>query len=410
MRKGRYAPLVGLLAVAWCAFFIHACSAGPAFRDPSAIGDITAAPRVQVGLSKAMRAESAAFAVRGPYAITTERGVVEKGDALEAKATSAGGITINERAFQDAAVRVTCARDGDLEIGGVRYHGDLLLVADEDRQTRAPRITLVNEVDLESYLKGVVGKEMSLSVGVEALKAQVIAARSYAMYEARHRTLRSRGERSEKFDLYDDERSQVYGGMERETDLARKLVDETRGQFAIWNGRLFKTFYSSTCGGHTEPATLILGEGEDVPPLRGTACPYCEGSRHYRWTESFGKADVAKKLFPESANARLKSVRITKTLPGGHASEVAVALEGQSREVLLHANTEFRRKIDPRKIKSTLWEKIEDGGDKIVITGRGWGHGAGLCQVGAYKMAELGRSAAEILEHYYPSAKVQKLY
>ena len=407
--RRKWGPPAALFGLAWLGFFIHACAAGRPFEDPAKIGDIAAAPRIQVALSKGLRVESASFAVRGPYAINTDRGVAESGDRLDARVSWDGGLRINDRRFTDPVVRVTCARDGDLEVAGTRYHGDLLVIVDEDRQTRAPRITLVNEVDLELYLKGVVGKEMSLSVGVEALKAQVVAARTYAMYEARHRTLRTL--KGEKFDLYDDERSQVYGGMERETDHARKLVDDTRGMFVVWNARLFKTFYSSTCGGSTERARSILGgEAEDIPPLGGTACPYCEGSKHFRWTESFPKADVARKLFPDRPQARVRQVRVSKMLPRGHASEVAVLLDGSLREVPLEANAEFRRRIDPRRIKSTLWEKVDDAGDTITITGRGWGHGAGLCQVGAYRMADLGKSAGEILEFYYPTARVQKLY
>ena len=112
---------------------------------------------------------------------------------------------------------------------------------------RVPGLTLVNDVDLEDYLRGVVGKEMSLSRGEEALKAQVVAARTYALYEAKMRTLAT--VKGEKFDVYDDERSQVYGGQERETATAARLVDDTRGEFVIYGSRLVKTFFSSTCGG-----------------------------------------------------------------------------------------------------------------------------------------------------------------
>lgn len=408
MGKRRLAVAVLLLATVWGAFFVHACAAGPAFDDPGSVGDIERAPRVQVGLGKFLRAERAEFRVHGPYALRVDGEIVDRGESLEAAVSWDRGLRINERVYKAPAVLVLCSWDGSLEVGGARYPGDLVVVADEDRQTRAPRVTLVNDVDLEDYLKGVVGKEMSLSADPEALKAQVIAARTYAVYESRHRTLRQRGE---NFDLYDDERSQMYGGLQAESALARRLVDETRGLFSIWNGRLFKTFYSSTCGGATDSAKQILGgEAEDIPPLGGTTCGFCEGSKHYRWSEAFERAELEKKLFPGRDRVRIRSIRVSKTLPGGHALEVAIALDGTAREVLLHANGQFRRKIDPRRIRSTLWERIEEQGEKVVITGRGWGHGAGMCQTGAYKMAAVGRSAREILEHYYPQSRVEKLY
>ena len=249
---------------------------------------------------------------------------------------------------------------------------------------------------------------MSPRANPEALKAQIIAARTYAMYEVRGRTLRRVA--GLPFDLFDDERSQVYGGMERETEGISKLVDETRGMFLIWEDRLIKAFYSSTCGGHTEPAWLILGEGDKIPPLGGTACEYCKGSKYFEWTASFGRGEAEKLLFPDRPDAHIEKIEITRMLPGGHAMEVGITLKNSSAVRKLHANNGFRRKLSPRRIRSTLWTKIEVGEEKITIHGRGFGHGAGMCQVGAYRMADQGNSDVQILEHYYPGAEVRKLY
>jgi stage II sporulation protein D len=186
--------------------------------------------------------------------------------------------------------------------------------------------------------------------------------------------------------------------------------------FMVHDGRIFKTFFSSTCGGHTEPASIVLGrEADDVPPLRGAPCGdgrqiYCEGSKHFRWRAEFAKADLVKKLFPDKAQVVIEKIEVTKTLPGGHAAEISISLAGTSRKVVMEANGGFRRKVDPRALKSTLWEKIEEDAARVVITGRGWGHACGMCQTGAYRMAEIGKGAVQICEHYYPGAKVQKLY
>ena len=99
-----------------------------------------------------------------------------------------------------------------------------------------------------------------------------------------------------------------------------------------------------------------------------------------------------------STTESLRNVELVKSL-GLADQEVA----------RLNATTEFKRAL-AEKFRSTLWDRIEDRGDSIAIIGRGYGHGAGLCQVGAYEMARDGKSASEILEHYFPSAKVQKLY
>jgi len=219
--------------------------------------------------------------------------------------------------------------------------------------------------------------------------------------------------KGEKFDLYDDERSQMYGGLERHTAGAERLVDDTRGMFLVYQGKLVRTFYSSACGGHTEPAWEVMAdETEKMAPLAGTKCEYCQRRALYRWKEPvlIPKKEIVEKCLPkELQDRKLKSVEVTKTLPGGHALEVSVTVENSSRVVKLHATNEFKRAVTA-KLRSTLWDKIEDKGDSISIIGRGYGHGAGLCQIGAYEMAKDGKTSSEILEYYYPEAKVQKLY
>jgi stage II sporulation protein D len=122
------------------------------------------------------------------------------------------------------------------------------------------------------------------------------------------------------------------------------------------------------------------------------------------------KKEIAEKCLPKDLqDKRIKSIDVSKTLPGGHALELSVTLENSSRVVKLHAVNDFKRNVAAR-MRSTLWDRIEDKGDSISIIGRGYGHGAGLCQVGAYEMAKDGKSASQILEYYFPGAKVQKLY
>jgi len=414
MRRSRQSggtqSFIVVVGTAWAAIFLHSCGAPPGALDPAALGPIHAAPRIRVGLGKYLRVDSAAVVFPEPFLVVGRAGVLqrEEGGSSAVALAWEEGLRVGTRVHAETSVRLTSGADGGFEIGGVHYRGDLVLQRDDDRESRAPRITLVNDVDLEDYLRGVVGKEMSLSRGEEALKAQVVAARTYALYEAKMKTLAT--VKGEKFDLYDDERSQVYGGRERESSTAIRLVDETRGRFVVYANRLVKTFFSSTCGGHTEPAVLVLGEGEDIPPLRGAPCGFCTESKYYSWKAEFTRADLAKKIWGPTTQAKVKSVRVTKTLPGGHAQEVGITVEKGVKEHLLEANGGFRRRIDPRLIRSTLWDSIETVEDRIVISGRGWGHGAGMCQYGAYKMAEMGRTADEILAHYFPQAEVKKLY
>ncbi len=395
MKREKFLPLLTYGGLLWFFFFLHSCTAGDPRNPLPPAREVRPSPAVQVGIGTAIRVEEATFTVRGPCRIGGR-----ETPALEAKVTVDGdGLRVGPHTFDARVVRVEVERDGDLEINGKPYHGEIIIFRDRGK------VTLVNEVRLEHYVPGVLGREMSLSRGREALKAQVIAARTYALCEIKGGRLRKG--RGEKFDLYDDQRSQVYGGIRAESTLALDIARETRGMFVVWNGGLVHTFYSSTCGGATDPAWNMLGEGVQVPPLGGTECGFCEKSPHYEWEKAFTRREMAEKLFANEPNLRVKSARVSKAMKGGHAEKVEVTLESHAGVRALHANREFRRRL---RLKSSLITSIEESGDQIVIRGRGWGHGAGMCQWGAYGMAAAGRAAIEILEHYFPGATVQKLY
>lgn len=421
MSRGSFLHAVSVTLAAWLVFVGHTCGAGPALKEHSHVGEVAPVPSVRIGLTRSLRDPAAKVAVRGPWKLRGRGGVLADGEALgwtEIRAVD-GGLSIGGRDYDEKILTLAPDVDGSLEIEYVRdlrdnpvkptmvrYAGVLHVHALPDR-----KLALVNELDLEEYLKGVVGKEMNLSEGVEALKTQVVAARTYAIHE--QRLGRVRRVKGEVFDLYDDERSQVYGGLERHTELAERLVEETRGHFLVYEGKLVRAFYSSSCGGSTDAAWEVLQDETDrIPPLAGVKCGYCERRAVHKWKEPavVPKKEIAEKFLPpDLKTARVKSVLITKSLPGGRATEVTITLENSSRTVKLQAGTEFRRQVAAR-LRSMLWDRVEDRGDSIAIYGRGYGHGAGMCQIGAYEMARDGRTAAEILEYYFPGAAVQKLY
>ncbi|MHC4605378.1 MAG: SpoIID/LytB domain-containing protein [Planctomycetota bacterium] len=409
MKQSGVLQVLTLAMLIWLCFFTHSCIAGDPRAAVPKLEAITRPPPVQVGIGSCIRAEEARIRVEGACAIGPEQ--VEDFEA--AITATEHGLKIGTLEFDTDRVPVRILQEGTLEVrvavgGGKgkkpahkwrRYHGNLVVLRDRGK------VTLVNEVGLEDYLAGVVGREMSLSRGREALKAQVVAARTYAMCEVRDGRLRRVN--GEKFDLFDDERSQVYGGMDAETTLARSIVEQTRGMFVLWEDRLVHTFYSSTCGGSTDPAWKVLGEGRRIPPLAGAACGYCGASKYYAWEARFTRREMAKKLFENEPNLKVRSVRIVEALAGGHAVKVGVTLSGHAKERVLDANRVFRRRL---RLRSTVFEGFEEKKDEIVVRGRGWGHGAGMCQYGAYGMAAEGRSGIEILEHYFPGARVRKLY
>lgn len=409
-----------VVSVTTLAFVVHSCGTGRPVKQDLHIGEVSAPPSVSIGLSRCLREEAVRIRLRSPWELRGAKGLLAKrpaGDWLELRAGEK--LLLGGEAFPDSPLTIVPEEPGTIDVEYTKdfrntpvkplivpYAGTLHVHLLPGR-----KLALVNELDLEAYLRGVVGREMNLGEGVEALKAQVIAARTYAVHEQRLDRLRRI--KGEKFDLYDDERSQVYGGLERSSALASRLVDETRGLFLVWEGKLVRTFYSAACGGHTEPAWEVMqDETERMPPLSGTACEYCQRRALYKWKEpvTIPKKEIAEKCLPKDLqNTKILKIEISKTLPGGHAQELSITFENSSRVVKLHANNEFRRPLAAR-FRSTLWDVIEDKGDTFVIYGRGYGHGAGLCQTGAYEMAKDGKTGSEILEYYYPTAKVRKLY
>jgi stage II sporulation protein D len=260
-------------------------------------------------------------------------------------------------------------------------------------------------VEIEEYLAGVVGREMGLRSPYEALKAQAIAARTYALFERVSGRVRGNGE---PFDLYDDERSQVYGGADAESELSRRLVSETRGLVVTYQGRLVPAFFSSTCGGSTEPAWEVLPPAPRLAPLSGVACGHCSGSPFYSWKASFRKDELCEKL--TGKKGRAGAVQVERAAPGGHALRIRFAVEGESSPRSVEANGGFRLKLDPRRLRSTRITRIRDLPDAVELSGQGWGHAAGLCQYGAMELARQGRSAFEILAFYYPGSSVERIH
>ena len=421
MSRGSFLHALSVAAAAWLVFLGHSCGAGAPLKEGGHVGEVAPVPSVRIGLTRALRDASAKVAVRGAWTLRGRSEILAEGEGLDWSEIRAvdGGLSMGGRTYDEKALTLRPEVDGTLEIEYtrdlrdnpvkptvVRYAGSLHVHVLPDR-----KLALVNELDLEEYLKGVVGKEMNLSEGVEALKTQVIAARTYAIHE--QRLGRVRRVKGEVFDLYDDERSQVYGGLERHTELADRLVEDTRGHFLVYEGKLVRAFYSSSCGGHTDAAWEVLQDETDrIPPLAGVKCGYCERRAAHKWKEPaiVPKKEIAEKFLPaDLRGARIRSVEITKSLPGGRATEISLRLENSSRVVKLAAGTEFRRQVAAR-LRSLLWDRIEDRGEVVAIYGRGYGHGAGMCQIGAYEMARDGKTAAEILEYYFPGAGVRKLY
>lgn len=289
------------------------------------------------------------------------------------------GDAIRFRAVEpllDAGERArTSIRTGKFEVRGdvvVRLHRSGLQV--------------INVVPLEDYLAAVLGSEMPVSFPPEALKAQAVAARTYAL----HKKLAAYGQ---PYHLGSSVLHQVYGGVHREDPRSLEAVLATRGQVLTYELSPIEAYFHASCGGHTETGRDALSR--DLPYLQSVKCG-CGKVRASHWSLELTEAEVERALGP------IESLDVSSRTGSGRARRVSL---GRGRSV---DAVSFRQKLGYTKVKSLDFEV--KGSGTLVFEGRGYGHGAGLCQWGAKVFADGGWEYRRILSHYYPGTELQRLY
>lgn len=286
----------------------------------------------------------------------------------------------------------------------------ILLTACTPREE--PEISLyINEtgekkqIKLEEYLAGVVAAEMQTNWPENALAAQAILARTFTLSGMERGTIQ---------ELHGTDASTCVEEFQADNpakinDRVRKAVQTTRGQVIKYEGQYVKAWYSACCGGVTAGAQEGLGWTKTETPYiqAGLKCGCLEV------TAPENKGWVAK--IPLS-QARVAAQELTGSDPGEITTfEIPEwGFSGRAVKIKLGAVTmsmpEFRLAIGSKIIRSTLLTGIEITDGHLVITGDGFGHGVGMCQWGAYKMAQQGKSAEEIIRFYYHGVDIEKLW
>jgi len=303
---------------------------------------------------------------------------------------SYGGIKLGWTDYGASSILIRPKENGALYVNKRRFKGELLIT-----KTEQNKLLAVNRVGVEEYLKGVLYHEISHRWPMEAIKAQGIVARTYALYLAR-------GRKDKLYDLTCDVYSQMYGGATSERRRLSRAVIKTKGLVLKYNGDIFPAYYHSTCGGHTEAASELWGV--EVEPLKGVPCEFCKKSRHYAWRAESALDALTQKLLQRGVNAKgLSAIEAGQRNGSGRITKLF--LKGIEGNVEISAK-DFREAVGTKLIRSTNFTvSVKDGAARF--DGVGWGHGVGLCQWGAYFMAKEGKSVQQILSYYYPGSRVE---
>jgi len=365
-------------------------------------------PTLAVGIFSRERINACAITSQGSITLQDQQGrqvaVLPARAVLEASVEgSRVAVSCAEPAGGGHAQRYVLSSPQRLEVrlAGQKpraYRGRLLLSA------CARGLLLVTQVGLEDYLRGVLPSEIPSSFPPEALKAQAIAARTYAIRTAgRHA--------AEGYDLCDSSHCQVYLGASEEDPRTDAAVRDTAGVIITYQGRPIDAVYHDCCGGRTGGNETAWKSSDPLPYLRPVSdrdgeTPLCGRSPRSVWTRQVPQARLAAALAQFGVTAPITAIEPATRDENGRPRDYHI--RGAQGEVTLLAGVlrgAVNAMLGPGTLPSADFIAAPNG-DSIVFAGRGSGHGVGLCQWGANALAQSGRTAPEILAHYYTGVTI----
>jgi stage II sporulation protein D len=293
-------------------------------------------------------------------------------------------LTFSGTTMTNSRVRIRSA-DEFIYVNGASYRGWIEL-----RKKKNGLILIINDLDIEDYLKGVIPAEVPAHWEMEALKAQAVASRTYALYQKR-----ASGNRP--YHILSSVNSQVYNGSGRERKNAIRAVSQTRGIVLVYQGEVIPAFYHACCGGHTEDAAELWGL--DEPYLKGVNCECQNIVQDGLWERHLTISKVLHAL--SHLGYRMDTIFDMSIKDITDAGRVRTVSIRDSRKTVLIPAEALRSALGNTVLPSVFYE-LEFIGNEAVFSGRGNGHGVGMCQWGAQEMALRGVKYKTILAHYYP--------
>ena len=317
------------------------------------------------------------------------------------------------------------------------YSGILEFIVEGDK------ITAVNKVDVEEYLLSVISSEMKASAGVEFLKAHAVISRSWVLSQIRDKRRSKAGangmvdtpekyihwfdhEDHTAFDVCADDHCQRYQGINMAVgDYVRQALADTCGEVLAYGGNICDARFSKCCGGVSEVFSTCW-EDEDYPYLQSVKDPFCDTSDaeilsqvlndydletqdFYRWEQRYTQEELSE-LICRRSGIDFGVVEDLIPLERGVSGRIkSLLVKGSKRTMEIGKELIIRRWLSESHLKSSAFEIRRECTD-FVLEGRGWGHGVGLCQIGAAVMGARGYNYKEILAWYYPGAEIEKCY
>ena len=328
---------------------------------------------------------------------SSNKKTIKSGFSLKAKNST---VYMSDTALGSAVYIHRTSDNNNATINGKYFAGDIKIIAS------GSKLTAIETLPMEDYLLGVVGEEMFKSWHIEALKAQAVIARSFAY---------SKISTKKDYDLTATTADQVYKCPGIPNENVKKAVQQTKRTVLTFNNKILMAYFHSYCGGATEtPANVWEGfkNGKievPAPYKKLKKDPFCKKTAPdslKNWSFDISR-DTALSLANKSNPyaEKVKKIKIGKKSKNGRPLYLTAYTDEGQAEIDLAA---LRNKIGATKMKSTFITSIQKTDDGWTISGKGYGHGIGLCQYGAKGMADSGKTYKQILKYYYPGAKIEK--
>ena len=304
----------------------------------------------------------------------------------------------------------------------LKFAGGLKFIVEGDK------IVAINHIGLENYLLSVISSEMKSTCPLESLKAHAVISRSWLLARVQDYARWSKGASVEvphaNFHVCADDHCQRYQGLTMAAgNNVRRAIDETWGEVLRYGGEICDTRYSKCCGGRTELFSTCW-EDRDYPYLAVVDDPFCdcenkeilstvlndydtETRDFHDWTVKYSRQELSELVKSRTGIdfGTVQSLEPVETGPSGRIKYLRIV--GSKHTEIIGKELKIRRALSDTHLKSSAFTVTVDG-DDFILDGKGWGHGVGLCQIGAAVMASEGYSYRQILNHYYPGAEIEK--